>query len=165
MPRAAQRGDRGIAAHEADQQPLDRSAPGRAARATIWSMPGRDEAGAARHHQMGDRRRAATCARKRVDRGERQRGRRLGIERHPRGGAGMRLGGVEAARIDRRAAAAVDGSTDQRCPIPARAAIRSNSLRSRSGSRARAQAMKAAWMSWSGTAVPIALRWAVMSMM
>jgi len=89
-----------------------------------------------------------------ADRGERERGGRRGVQRHARAGAGQRLGGVEAARGDRRAGAL--GSTDQRCAMPARAAIRSNTRAGRSGRRSRAQSTKAVWMSCVGVAVPIA---------
>jgi hypothetical protein len=49
----AERGDRGVAAHEADQGALDAGGKAELAGEDLVD-PGRDEAGAARHDQMGD---------------------------------------------------------------------------------------------------------------
>ena len=123
----------------------------------IWSIPGRDEAGAARDDQMGDSGDRGDRVQPR-DRLERELRRGLGIDLHP--GAGEREPVmIEAARLDRRAAVLGRRQTDQRCSIPDRSAIRSEQVaRARSSPiRASAQSMKALWTSWPGPAVPMAL--------
>ena len=91
----AERGDGRIAAHEADQGPLDM--PGKAEpRGDELVDPGRDEAGAAGDDEMGDAV-ERDLAREVCDRRQRQLGRGLGIDLHPlAGGRQPRM--VEAAR-------------------------------------------------------------------
>ena len=92
--------DRSITAHEPDEQPFH---TGRQAKPGGDDLvdPWRDEAGAARHHQVRDRA-ERLAAGEIVDRGECQDRRRLGIDPHPLGRSGVGLRGVEAAGINRR---------------------------------------------------------------
>ncbi len=123
----AERGDRRIAAHEADQGPLDVAGQAQA-RGDDLVDAGRDEAGAARDDEMGDA--VERRLRREIgDRRQRQLRRRLGIDFHPRAGRlAARDGRSRPARPASRPSG-VGGSTDQRRSIPDRSAILRNKAR------------------------------------
>ena len=101
MPRAPDRRNRRVAAHEANQQALDRR---RKAQPFGDDMvdPGRDEAGAARNDDVAHLAKRA----QRANRPQRQGGRMLAIKGHPRRGWRQNGVGVKAAGSDRRPAIA-----------------------------------------------------------
>ena len=117
---AAQRGDGGVTAHETDQEPLDRRGEADLRRDDLVDAGG-DEAGTARHHEMRDPVERSLRA-QRLDRGDAQDWRRLGIQPHPLGRTWGQVTCVKAAGIDRRSA--IGAARQNRPAMPDRRAPR-----------------------------------------